>query len=266
MTCPACGGLVVRDRDLPDSSPGKCLNCGRSPNDPPRRDENGEIGKVRNRLHAVLGGLGGRKATDYPLEEERIGDFGNDEEAPPYQKERRQNPKNREVPVSRKTTPTDLAAIRRERLKILTDRFGGPYRTAKKFPELSPATMGNVLRGKFSMGDPQARKIERAAGLPEGWMDGDGPADLPASVNPPVTPPSPGQTERPPDRSRREDPKKLYVCKIGDPPAVPPVPGLSEAGGEISGSGKADEILEALAKNPRVLRIDVISVVLAEAR
>lgn len=68
--------------------------------------------------------------------------------------------------MSRKT-PTDLAAIRRERLKILTDRFGGPYRTAKKFPELSSATLGNVLREKFLMGEPQARKIERAAGLPE---------------------------------------------------------------------------------------------------
>ncbi len=82
MTCPVCGGLVVRDRDFPDLVPGKCLNCGCSPKDPPRRDENSEIGKVRNRLHAVLGG---RKATDYPLEEERIGDYGNDEEAPHYQ-------------------------------------------------------------------------------------------------------------------------------------------------------------------------------------
>ena len=45
-----------------------------------------------------------------------------------------------------------------------------------------------------------------------------------------------------------------------------PMPGSAGAEGKISESGKADELLAALAANPRVLRIDVISVVLADAR
>ena len=261
MTCSACGGLVVGHKDFCASglvTVMKCANCGRSPGDLPRTEEDAGIRTVRSRLKAISGG----RTDDYPLEEERIGDF----ESGGRGKKKDPVPKRKEPEVGRKMEEPGKKETRRERLKILTDRFEGPYRTAKKFPELSPGTLGNVLRGKFSMGAAQARKVERVAGLPEGWMDGEGPADLPAFANTPVPPVAPGQTERPPDAPRREIPKKLFVCKIADPPVIPPVPELAGAEGKISESGKADEILAALAANPRVLRIDVISVVLAAAR
>ena len=261
MTCPSCGGLVVGHKDFLDGGPVtvmKCANCGRSPGDTPRSEEDAGIRKVRSRLKAVVGG----RADEYPLEEERIGDFGSGDGV------RKTAPAStrKEPEVEMKKEESGKRETRRERLKILTDRFGGPYRTAKTFPGLSPGTMGNVLRGTFSMGPAQARKIERVAGLPEGWMDGDGPAEVPESASPPVPPVAPRHTERTAAPSRNEAPKKLFVCKIADPPESPRVTGSAGAEGKISESGETDELLAALAANPRVLRIDVISVVLADAR
>ena len=261
MTCLSCGGLVVGHKDFLDKGPVtvmKCANCGRSPGDTPRTEEEAGIRKVRSRLKAILGG----RTNPYPLEEEKIGDFGSEEEtwktAPASTR--------KEPEVEMKKEESGKREKRRERLKILTDRFGGPYRTAKTFPGLSPGTMGNVLRGTFSMGPAQARKIERVAGLPEGWMDGDGPPEVPAFATPSLPPVAPNRTERTESASREEAPKKLFVCKIADPPEFPTVPGSAGAEGKISESGMADELLAALAANPRVLRIDVISVVLADAR
>lgn len=156
-------------------------------------------------------------------------------------------------------TPDNLAVVRRERLKILTDRFGGAFRTAKKYPELHGVSLSNVMKGKYAMGETQSRKVERIMGLPEGWMD-DPSAELPESFGPafPEDPQVPSAKNPPPGEK-----KALFVCRI---PENIQEPQETDTLRIQAGPSLAGEILAVLASHPRVARIEIVTLTLSEAR
>jgi len=244
MSCSACGGCIAPSKEFDDYGPKtirKCLNCGRGQEGSPKPpDPSADHGKIRHRdLQEALNP--GRSTTrpDDP-KEDRI---GNTEE---------------EVSMGQKT-PDNLAVVRRERLKILTDRFGGAFRTAKKYPELHGVSLSNVMKGKYAMGETQSRKVERIMGLPEGWMD-DPSAELPESFGPafPEDPQVPSAKNPPPGEK-----KALFVCRI---PENIQEPQETDTLRIQAGPSLAGEILAVLASHPRVARIEIVTLTLSEAR
>lgn len=267
VTCPLCGGCVIRDKDFCDYGPTsaqKCLNCGWRSFERPRVEKSTDLRKIRGRLDEVLSGW---KATDYPLEEEKIGNLGNDEEEPRYRKESGKIPKKEGAPVGRKTQ-SDLAAVRRERLKLLSDRFHTHYWMAKKYPDLSASTLGNVLSGKYTMGYRQARKIEQAVGLPPGWMDENASEVLPDSFGhsgqednseKPIKRGNKGRRpHRHPEGSGENARPAREESKISDSPPL-----IHEHTTTIPPRSLKD-LLTSLTTNPRVLQVDLVIVTLAE--
>ncbi|MHB8370462.1 MAG: hypothetical protein ACYDBP_12390 [Leptospirales bacterium] len=266
MICPSCGGQIFKEKDFSDYGPtlvDKCKSCSRTPGEKNRIEDSSERMRIRAKLEEVLLG---HKTTDYPLENEKIGDLGNDEEAPAYRNGNLEIPKKKESSVGRKTQ-SDLATIRRNRLKILSDRIGGAYRAAKKYPGLSAGTLGNVLRGKYTMGYRQARKIEEAVGLPSGWMDGDTPEALPESVEHATQ-----ENRSKKSTNRKRSGIRLHQKESGENalPAhekeisAPPPLIIYERTSPIP-SRSLQEILSSLTMNPRVLKVDLVIVTMAEA-
>lgn len=161
----------------------------------------------------------------------------------------------KETPMPPKT-PEDLSTIRKERLGTLTRHFGGPFRISRKYPKLSSGTLSNVLRGKYGMGPTQARKIEEVVGLPFGWMDGETPADLPEI--------SGEQTSSKKNAGpNSETTRNMSVVRVsGDLPVA-----QESRSGDMTDSPRISQqslsdILSSFSSNPRVLRIDVVSIIL----
>jgi hypothetical protein len=70
----------------------------------------------------------------------------------------------------------DLKPVRMERLRLYAQRHGledNPSALGKAIGK-RPNQVYNLLHGTASFGEKVARSIEEAAGLPKGWLDGEG--------------------------------------------------------------------------------------------
>lgn len=66
----------------------------------------------------------------------------------------------------------DISEIRRNRLsKLIEEKFANRQAEFIKKTNINQGELSAILRGKKSFGEKKARKLEEAAGLPNGWFD-----------------------------------------------------------------------------------------------
>lgn len=95
------------------------------------------------------------------------------------------------------STMAEIHARRLARLRqIIEERFDNNQSALARAVGLAPSHFGNVLTGRWNLGEHAARKIEAALDLPDGCMDIKPP---PAAV-----------------------PKTPYKARMGKPPKVHP--------------------------------------------
>jgi transcriptional regulator with XRE-family HTH domain len=166
--------------------------------------------------------------------------------------------RTRKMPDPKTRKPSnELREVRRKRLEILCGHFECPSRLAKRLSVVNPGTLWKILNDKLGMGDNLSRKIEGLLSLPAGWMDETGPVDLCPLLGEPL-------------KSGRKSLRKRTETKIPNV-SSPPISSTGEDGRvvvHISGQDMPKDlkaIVAALAADPRVHRIDVVSIRLSDS-
>lgn len=146
----------------------------------------------------------------------------------------------------------ELFESRKSKLALIVDHFGGFGRFVERFPDIKSESVGIVLTGNRVLTEELVRRIEIILGLEKGWFDESNPADLvkifgesskiqdKGKEGPEITSPGPEENVR------------LAVVRVEETIIDPR---------EMSGDLK--EILASLSANPRVRRIDVVSIVMS---
>lgn len=196
MDCPHClKGFVAEsyDSDRTGWKPVlRCLNCGRAPDDPVRvAADNAEIERVRNELKRALSGNRYSFSTESDPEvfQDELNIFHKDHRGVFQEKPEPENFPDKqeegEMETPKKNNgykPDELRSIRRKRLGLLLDRFGGsPKKLATRYPGIVWTTVDCVIKERYGMGDGNARKYEKIIGLRPNWFDEPG-DDIPDSI------------------------------------------------------------------------------------